>query len=173
MMHTIQTVRAFLESQRESDEPDEVLAILKTYDGRQLTKRILDKLPGGTDRWIINQFATMTHLETRDYHRSGGNTGIHILIAYKITNIMIDVSWIEQNNPAYFAGRRTRNESRDKVANSSSMLTIMADRLNAYADAKAKLEEAKDDLDKLTDYGGPFSADSYGWERLCGARDDS
>src|ERR1700674_1424383 len=122
MIHTLQTVRDFVLSQRESDEPDAILAILATQDGKQLTKRILAKLPGGEERWRLSQFATMTHLETRDYSRSGGNAGIHLLIAYEIKNVTINAAWVEEHNPAYFAGRRARNEARDMVVGNPVML---------------------------------------------------
>lgn len=170
MTHTIQTIRAFVESQRESDEPDAVLAILKALDGKPLTKRILDKLPGGEERWRLSQFAAMTHLETRDYGRSGGHQGIHLLMAHKTTCVMIDAAWVEDQNPAYFKGRRERNDLRNKVLSSPALLESMAYVLNRYADAKAKLDEAKETLDALTGYGLPFSPDSYDWERLWGAR---
>jgi hypothetical protein len=47
---------------------------------------------------------------------------------------------------------------------------LMADVLNNYESAKAKLDEAKAQLDKLTDKD--FSADKYDWERLCRVRED-
>ena len=170
MLHTIQSVRTFLQTQRESDEPDEVLAILKQHDGKQLTKRLLAKLPGGEERWKLSQFATVTRLETRDYARSGGNTGIYLLMAYATTNVTIDAAWIEENNPAYFKGRRERNTQRDEVVTQSGWLRLMADALNDHEAAKAKLEEAKKHLDAFTEKN--FSADRYDWERLCGVREE-
>ena len=172
MTHTIATVRAFLQTQRESDEPDEVLAILKQHDGKQLTKRLLAKLPGGEERWKLSQFATVTRLETRDYGRIDGNAGIHLLIAYQTTNVTIDAAWIEEHNPAYFKGRRERNASRDAAAGNPDLLSCMANRLNAYAEAKSELDEAKLHLDAATSYGQPFSADQYDWERLCEVREE-
>jgi hypothetical protein len=172
MPHTAKSVREFLLSQRESDEPDAVLAILKAHNYKPLTKRLLAKLPGGEERWRLSQFATMTHLETRDYARSGGNTGIHLLMAYATTNVTIDAAWIEKNNPAYFKGRRERNASRDAAASNPDLLSCMANRLNAYAEAKSELDEAKLHLDAATSHGQPFSSDSYEWERLCGAREE-
>ncbi|HEY5049339.1 MAG TPA: hypothetical protein VII50_00445 [Acidothermaceae bacterium] len=159
MTHSINTVRAFLQLQRESDEPDEILAILKTQDGKQLTKRILAKLPGGEARWRLSQFATMTHLETRDYGRTGGNAGIHLLIAYQTTNVTIDAAQIEEKNPGYFAGRRARNASRDALADDTGRLNNMANTLNVYEHAKAQLDEAKDNLDALIQHGAPFAAE--------------
>ena len=172
MTHTIKTVRDFVLSHRESDEPDEVLAVLRANDGKPLTKRLLAKLPGGEARWSISQFATMTHLETHDYRRSGGNTGIHLLMAYEVKNVTIDTGWVEERNPGYFAGRRARNALRDAAADDPGLLQAMADTLNSYEAAKAKLDEAAKQLDAFTGYGQPFSADSYDWERLCGAREE-
>jgi hypothetical protein len=171
-MHTIATVLAFLKAQRESDEPDAILEILKQHDGKPLTKRLLPKLPGGEERWRIIQHATMTHLETRDYGRTGGNTGIHLLMAYQTTSVVIDAAWVEEHNPAYFKGRRERNEKRDRAMSDSALLQSMAHRLNSYATAKARLDEVKVKLDELTSYEAPFSPDSYEWERMCGARED-
>ena len=170
--HTLQTVHVFVQSQRESDEPDAILAILATQDGKQLTKRILAKLPGGEERWRLSQFATMTHLETRDYGRTGGNAGIHLLIAYQTTNVTINAAKIEEKNPSYFAGRRARNELRDAASDNESALRFMALTLNEYELAKARLDAAKARLDGLTGYGLPFSPDSYDWERICGAREE-
>jgi hypothetical protein len=172
MTHTLQTVRDFVLSQRESDEPDAILAILATQDGKQLTKRILAKLPGGETRWMLSQTASMTHLETRDYHRSGGNAGIHLLIAYEIKNVTINAAWVEEHNAGYFAGRRARNALRDAAMGDAVLLQHMADALNGYAAAKARLDEAKGRLDALIGYGLPFSPDSYDWERVCGAREE-
>ena len=125
------------------------------------------ELPGGEERWRISQFATMTHLETWDYRRTGGNTGIHLLIAYATTNVMIDAAWIEKSNPAYLKGRRERNASRDAIG--VAQAALMADTLNTYEAAKAQLDEAKKNLDVLTETS--FAADQYDWERLCGARE--
>jgi hypothetical protein len=171
-MHTLETVRALLVSHYESNEPDEVLAVLKAHDGKQLTKRLLAKLPGGEERWLIRQVASMTSLEDRDYLQSQGNRGIHLLIAYQTKNIMIDAEWIEKYNPAYFEGRRERNQKREAVVGDPVLLQSMADALNGYSTAKAKLEESAKRLDALTGYGGSFSPDSFDWERLCGAREE-
>ena len=140
MIHTIATVRATLESRIESDEPDEVLAILKKDDGKQLTKRILEKLPSvgfgaslvsaSGQRWRLSQHAGMIHLETWDYARSGGSTGIHLLMAYAEKSVTIDAAWVEEHNPAYFKGRRERNAARRAALGNHEALTSMALALN-------------------------------------------
>jgi len=48
----------------------------------------------------------------------------------------------------------------------------MADALNGYTAAKARLDEAKGRLYALTGYGLPFSPDSYDWERVCGVQEE-
>lgn len=170
--HTVSSVLAFLESQLESNEPDAVLAVLVERNGKPLTKRLLAKLPGGEAEWRLSQTAGMFHLETRNYGRSDGNTGIHLLIAYQITNVMIDAAWIEEHNPAYFEGRRNRNALRDATMGDPVLLQSMADALNSYEAAKAKLDEAAVRLEALTGYGKAFSPDSCDWEKICGAREE-
>jgi hypothetical protein len=168
--HTVSSVLAFLESQLESNGPDAVLAVLVERNGKPLTKRLLAKLPGGEERWLINDHAGMTHLVERGYLRSNGNRGMSLLMAYDVKNITIDSTWVEEHNPAYFKGRRERNAERNFALRNPSMAALMAERLNAYADAKVKLDEAKAALDEHIDH--VFSADRYEWERMCGAREE-
>ena len=166
---TIDDVRAKLATERESDEPDAVLAVLKAHDGKQLTKRLLAKLPGGEARWLIRQVASMTCLDDRDYLHSQGSKGIHLLVAYQLTRVVIDASWVEEHNAGYFGARRERNRLREAAAASPEACQHFADTLTAYARAKESLDAAKADLDRLTDHGSPFSPDQYDWQRLCGA----
>lgn len=169
---TADDVRAKLTAERESDEPDAVLAVLKAHDGKQLTKRLLAKLPGGEARWLIRQVASMTSLEDRDYLRSQGNRGIHLLVAYRLTGVVIDAAWVAEHNPAYFGARVERNARRAACAENQAICQRMADVLNAYARAKAALEDAGQALDGLTQHGEPFSPDQYDWQRLCGAYEE-
>lgn len=170
---TADSVRTLLQGHLESEEPDAVLAVLKAHDGKPLTKRLLAKLPGGEERWVIHQVAGMTSLEDRDYRRSQGNRGIHLLMAYQLTSVRIDAAWVEQNNAAYFAGRRARNALRAAAMARPQVCAGMAEALNDYATAKARLDAAKAALDDLTEHGATFSPDQYDWERLCGAREES
>jgi len=166
---TADAVRAKLLAARESDEPDAVLAVLKAHDGKQLTKRLLAKLPGGEARWLIRQVAGMTSLEDRDYLHSQGNRGTRLLVAYQLTSVVVDAAWVEEKNAAYFAARRERNRLREAAAASPEACQHFAGTLAAYARAKEALDAAKADLDRLTGYGSPFSPDQYDWQRLCGA----
>jgi len=169
---TADDVRAKLLAERESDEPDAVLAVLKAHDGKQLTKRLLAKLPGGEARWLIRQVAGMTSLEDRDYLHSSGNRGIHLLVAYQLTSVVIDAAWVEEHNAGYFAARRERNRLREAAAASPEACQHFADTLTAFARSKEALDAARADLDRLTGYGSPFSPDQYGWQQLCGAYEE-
>ena len=169
---TAATVRDFLLAHKESEEPEAVLAVLNAHDGKPLTKRLLAKLPGGEERWLIRQVANMTSLEDRDYLRSQGNAGFHFLMAYQLTNVRVDATWVEEHNAAYFGARRKRNEWRDAAQTSEGHCRAMASALAGYAAAKAQLDAAKAALDDLTEHGSPFSPDQYDWERLCGAREE-
>jgi hypothetical protein len=169
---TADDVRAKLVADRESDEPDAILAVLKAHDGKQLTKRLLAKLPGGEARWLIRQVAGMTKLEDRHYLHSGGGRGISLLVAYQLTSVVIDAAWVEEHNAAYFAARVERNAMRAVCVCNPAICQRMADTLTAYAAAKAALDDARQALDGLTEYGQPFSPDQYDWQRLCGAYEE-
>jgi len=169
---TTNDVRAKLSAEMESDEPDAVLSVLKAHDGKQLTKRLLAKLPGGEARWLIHQVAGMTKLTERDYLRSEGRRGTSLLLAYRVSSVTVDSAWVEDANAAYFAARRERNRLRSVCAAEAALCQQMADALTAYAAAKAALDEAKRGLYLLTEYGEPFSPDQYDWQRLCGAYEE-
>jgi hypothetical protein len=168
---TAADVRAKL-AERESDEPDTVLEILKEHDGKPLTKRLLAKLPGGADRWLIRQIANMTSLEDRAYLHSQGNRGIHLLVAYQTTSVRIDAAWVEEHNAGYFKGRRERNALRETSGKNLPLCLDMAKALTAFAQAKSLLDEAKRQLEVLTEHGAAFSPDQYDWQRLCGAYEE-
>ena len=169
---TASDVQATLQAHRESEEPEVVLAVLRAEDGKPLTKRLLPKLPGGEERWLIRQVAGMTCLEDRDYLHSQGKEGFHFLLAYQLKNVKIDAAWVEEHNAAYFGARRARNERRDAAARDPALCAGMADAMNAYAAAKVALTDAKARLDEFTDLDAEFAPDRYDWERLCGARDE-
>jgi hypothetical protein len=172
IVFTREYVQNKLAAEMESDEPDTVLAVLKAHDGKPITKRLLAKLPGGEERWRLRQTAGMTNLEDRDYLHSQGNRGLSFLMAYALTSVRIDAAWVEKHNPAYFDGRRERNRMRTAAIGSPEACRHFADTLTAYARAKAKLDQAAADLERLTGFGSPFSPDQYDWERVCGAREE-
>ncbi len=169
----IDDVRALLMKERESDEPDAILEVLKAHAGKRYTVHLLRKLPGGEERWGYRHVAGMTHLEERDYLRSSGNRGISLLVSYDTSGPhVVDAAWVEEKNPANYKGRRERNAQRDEALKNPALLERMCVALNSYARVQKALDDAKEVLDGLTGYGMPFSADGYDWERMCGAREE-
>jgi hypothetical protein len=166
-------IRALVESHIESDLPDVVLEVLRAEDGKQLTKRILTKLPGGEETWRITHVATMTHLETWEYCRSQGARGIHLLIAYETKHVQINAAWIEGRNPAYFEGRRERNQKRRVALANLPALEAVAGMVNAIREARAKLAEVEGALEEFTEYGALFSPEGREISELTKIGDES
>jgi len=168
------SVRQILLSRMESELPDAILAILRQEDGKPLTKRLLAKLPGGEAEWRIRAVAGMTYLETMAYIRSSGNEGVSLLMAYAEKSVKIDASWVEEHNPAYYAGRRKRNAERRASSESDALCTSMALALDAVQKAHEALRAAEAQLEAFTGYDKPFSADGRMWQALAsGAGDDA
>lgn len=164
-----------LAANRESEEPDAILAVLKAHDGKQLTVRLLDKLPGGSERWHISKSAGMTHLTEWRYTRTGGREGMSFLMAYSTTSVVIDAAWVEEHATCYFSARRERNAKRDRVLTGPDRDTIadvMSTRINAVLTARMRLEHALQELGEWTGYDKLLSPDQYVWEALAGAKKD-
>lgn len=162
-----------LAAQRESDEPDTILDILKQHDGKRLTVRLLDKLPGGPDRWRITHSASMTYIQEHKYGRTGGREGYCFFMAYATTSVVIDVKYIEEKNTCYFSARRERNAKRDAILNDKVNKTQIAMsisvRINAVLHARMMLADALRGLGEYTAHGEMLSPDQYVWEALAGA----
>jgi hypothetical protein len=170
--NTMHTVSELIQDRWESEEPDRVIQALTPLNGKPCTKRILDKLPGGSERWRLRREYGMTHLVTLDYLRSGGNTGISLLLAHtEAADFPIDTRDIEQRNPAYFDARRKRNHARMEARNTRETLQGVADAMNRVQRAKAELLAAIEQLETWTDYGQPAEQDKYEIQRACGLRD--
>jgi hypothetical protein len=171
---TSDTVRHVLEASLESDEPDEILRILKEYEGRLLTVRILGKLPGGPERWRLFHHIGMTHLETWEYRQSQGNRGMHFLLAYTEKSVIVDTKFLVEQNPAYYVGRIKRNAERKAMLANLAICEVFAARMDAVRVAREALREAEGAMGEFTDgqhRAGPvmnFSADRYDWEAIVG-----
>lgn len=166
---TADEVREMVSAHVESSElPDGVLEVFKREQGKQLTKRILAKLPGGEAVWHIKQVASMTSLETWEYTRSQGNRGVHLLVAYETKNVSIDAAFLEERNPAYYGARRERNAERATVLANEPSLVNLAERINAVREAREKLAVAEAALEELSGYGKAFGAEQYEIEALSG-----
>jgi hypothetical protein len=167
-MWTVKLVQDLVASKMESDLPDEVMKTLRQYDGKQLTKRILPKLPGGEAEWTIRQIANMTNLENKAYRLGHGNDpqGVCLLIAYRTKNITIICSDIEKLNPAYFDARKARNAKRLEVIGDHDRCGEMAAILNDFEKARVLLEAAGERLEHYTDFYGPFHPDRYTFKSI-------
>lgn len=167
---TVEDVIAVVKERMESNAPDAILAVLKEHEGKQLTKRILPKLPGGEAEWLIRQNARMTHLENRSCQRSQGSApgGISFLMAYSEKNVMIDVKFVLEYNKCYFAAREERNAKRMQVLKSPVLSTQMAEVMNEVLAARKALAKAEGRMAELTKYGEPFSPDDYVFQKLAG-----
>ena len=163
---TPEMVRETLHARMESDMPEAVLEVLKTEDGKQLTKRLLAKLAGGEAEWRLRFEAGMAHLETWTYCRSQGKTGICLLLAYATKSVTIDAAWVEEHNAGYFAARRLRNAERKTTLQSPLSCGLLAEKLNRVARAREELAKAEVELSELTGYGKAFGPDQYTWEAL-------
>jgi len=169
-MHTFNSVSELIRENWESEEPDKILQALRPMDGKQVTTRILDKLPGGKERWRLRRQYGMTHLEENSYWRTDGNHGISLLMAHTEASFPLNVNELEQKNAAYFSGRRERNHKRMEASHTRELLEKMADAMNKIERAKAALQAGMAEFDALTAYGEPFSQDQYELERACGIR---
>jgi len=165
---TADQVRALLEERMESSEPDAILEVLRKHAGKPLTVRILDKLPGGQERWRIRREFGMANLETRDYRQTHGRGGMSILLAHSDTNVLIDPAYIERHNTSYFEARVERNAKRLATKTDPAACERMAERLNRLLEARAALAQAEAALAELTGFDQPFSPDSTQWDRLSG-----
>ena len=171
MIHTFQTVHDLVQENWESELPDRVLEALRPLDGKMITTRILDKLPGGKEVWILERAYGMTHLKTREYYNNGGMSGISLYLGYREDSFPLDIKYLEEKNPAYFSGRKRRNHTRMEVMNTKAELEQMAAVMNRIEQAKAELQAAFDEFDKLTDYPeGRFNQDRLKLEKACGMR---
>lgn len=169
---TAEQVRQALADAWEGDTPDEVLEVFRREAGKPFTKRILAKLPGGEERWRIDQIATMTNLEEREYMRTQGDKGYHFLVAYATKHVVIDPVFLEEKNTCHFSARKARNAKRLEAQNDAGLCQKMADRINWVREAQKELNRAEKALMELTEYGEPMSADAYVWEGMADCKED-
>lgn len=164
--HTIHTVAALIKSRWESDEPDQVLHALRAFDGKNITTRMIDKLPGGKERWYLRREYGMTHICTRDYGRSGGEIGYSFMVAHTEASVPFSSVDFESRNACYFSARRERNHKRMEAVNDRDMLQEMADTLNDLDSAQRALTMASERFDVLTGYDATFSPDRFALMKL-------
>lgn len=168
MTHTRQSVSDFIQARWESDLPDQVLEALKPYQGKNITTRLLDVLPGGKGQWRMSRQYGWTELETINYIRTQGNEGTRLILARSESSVPLDLAFVEKENPAYYAGRRERNHARMEARNTAALLDKLAHVLNRVETARVLLDSAKADLDALTEHGEVFNPERYALRKICG-----
>lgn len=116
---TIEDVRKIIQdSMEDTGTPTRILYFLKEYDGKRLTKRVVDawKNKFGTNARIFHVFNN-THFEAE---------GIDFIVAYSDKNVIVDTKFIEDNNACYLSARQERNENRRKSLENYHALETMA-----------------------------------------------
>lgn len=169
--HTAESVAALIESRIESDLPDKVLEALRPMDGKAITTRLLDKLPGGREQWRLVRHYGWTSLQTMGYGRNESGGEIDLTLVRSESSLPLELEWVEKENPAYFAARRERNEARKAALVDVVLLEDVAEAMNRAEQAIETLRRATADMEEFTDYGKPFNADSYTLREACGLCD--
>jgi hypothetical protein len=173
MPHTRQSVSDLLQDRWESDLPDRILEALKPFHGKPITTRLLDKLPGGRDEWRMRREYGWTRIENMPYIRTHGRdrNGVSIILARSEASVPLDLAFVEQDNVAYYLGRRERNHARMEARNDAAKLDAMASVLNRIEALNAAREAVLKDFEQLAGYGEIFNPDKYELERAAGLRD--
>lgn len=164
MSHTVETLTALITARQESDLPDQVLAALAPFAGKNITTRLLDKLPGGKAEWRLSREYGWTHLVSRSYYRNSGHDGLRIMLARSEASVPLDLAFVEAENPAYFAGRRERTADRTSALQSPDRLAAVAQAMNAVDAAREALTAAEATLAQLTGWGTVFQPDNHAIE---------
>jgi hypothetical protein len=166
-MVTAQMLVDLVKSRMEPTEPaDTILKILTENNGKRLDKRIVDKLQLATGQKIRDrrQYG-MTSLTYGGYDETGGRQGGCLYLAHQEKNVVIDVEYVKEHNPAYFKARDERNADRIALLTQPEEFKELAMWINHYIEAVANIK-------RLTEFGAPFQHDSYAIEKLAGMRND-
>jgi hypothetical protein len=166
--HTRHTLSDLIQQHWESDLPDQIIEALRPLNGKMITTRLLDKLPGGKEAWILSRNYGWTELDSRTYRSSQGNKGVHLILARSEASVPLDLAVVESENPAYFDARRKRNHARMEARNDGGRLDALAATMNRIESLQAQLDSAVSDFDALTEYGTVFHQDMYTLRKACG-----
>ena len=161
---TAHDVSEFVAEHTETDLADRVLAALKSQHGKRITTRIVEKMPGGKDRWSLRRQYGMTHLENQKFGHDGryeNGDGLSLLLGHFESAQPLDSTNIEALNPAYFLGRQKRNHIRMETRNTRETLGAAASAINRLLSARDELKSAEEELDALTTYNQPLSPDKH------------
>lgn len=173
---TAGTVRDMIAASWESDLPDRVIEALRPFNGKNITTRILAALPalpnGAT--WRLIRHYGWTSLQTSTYCTPQGyadKTSLYLILARSESSVPLDLDYVAGKiplgnntygeNTAYFQARVERNAQRLTAQNDGELCQKTADCLNRYAQALTDLASAREELDKLTEYGTPLDPIKY------------
>jgi predicted unusual protein kinase regulating ubiquinone biosynthesis (AarF/ABC1/UbiB family) len=153
-MATLETLRQHIQDNIEDTHtPQQIINILKPYNGKPLTKIHIDKInqqlvPTIDQKPVkLNKRYTMTHLT---WEKDGIEH--RLLISYDTKNITIDTDDIITKNPSHFQAAQIRNQEREEILKNEQLLQELANTIDQYTEAKHK-------LDKFFSYESPFRAD--------------
>ncbi len=164
----IEEVRQIVTSQLEDEAtPAQILAIVKTLEGKTLNARHLAAFPSGPDRWYFRKEYGMTSLTECAYRRQESPC-FNFLLGHSETGVVWNAETFVSKNTCWFEGATKRNEKRHEALKPSN-LAKMAETMNAIEAAKAAFNEAKAAFVDLTEYDAPFSPDDHSFrETLMG-----
>jgi len=155
------TLQEFIASRMEPSEPQEtILKVLAEHDGKRLTKKHIEavaKAINDPSIRIIKQYG-MTQIEWGCWTQTDGKEGGRLLVAYSVTNVVIDVEDIKDKNPAYFVAREARNAKR-QAAIESPKCDELAKALEELKAAKKALQAAQENVGQYFGFGDMFYVD--------------
>lgn len=169
--HTANSLCALIQSRWESDLPEKVMDVLRQFDGKNITTRLLDKMPEGKQNWYLIRHYGWTSLGNNAYRQGDYKNGMEIMLARSEASVPLDCAWVEKENAAYYSARKSRNHARMEAMNSLDELEAVAQAMNECEAAREALLNANARLKELTKYGSKFSPDEYEIEKACGMAD--
>src|SRR5215475_2256925 len=92
--HTARTLSALIQSRWEIDLPEKVLDSLRPLNGKAITTRLLDKMPGGKEKWYLIRHYGWTSLRNNSYRIGDYENGMEIMLARSETSVPLDVAWV-------------------------------------------------------------------------------
>ena len=169
-------VREIIGKNMESDLPDRVIEALRPYDGKNITTRMIEKLPalpnGG--KWYLIRHYGWTSLQTSTYGKSegyAGGTSLDLILARSEASVPLDVDYVAGKKPlgnnkygencSYFSARVERNEARKKAMADVALLEATGEAMTNYKASIESLRVARETLDNMTDYGTSLHPEQY------------
>ena len=143
-------IKELIKSQHESLEPQSsIIRCLDKHNGKRLTKKHIDELRKFEPTIRLMKVMSTTTIEWG--HPSSSN---RLLIANKITNVVVETGDIVARNPQYFEALRERNEQRLESLKKPGTILCLEQAIKDYTKARETLTE-------MLKYGGVFSADRH------------